>query len=325
MIAMIRSVTRLAFAAIAITMGLSATPSRAQNFIVQYLSAGGSTTNACTATQPCSSFSNAFNGIFSESDFGRIVCLTPINATSSNDSSIGPSAADTIFEIDCPAGIYLQPFSWASNTANSTATFRNVTFTSSDSGSVFGFSNINFRSSGTLIFENCIFENSTSISLDIEPNGPLNIVIRNSRIANNASGILFKPAAGGSINATLDHVTIANNGGGGLHTDSSNGPIAVDITDSTISENAGNGFNVSSASSGQNNMVSITRSTIAKNGGAGIQSGGGNAAVLLDATLLDSNASGATTVVNNGRILSYGTNRIIGTAGSGFTGTASLK
>src|ERR1700729_1835867 len=107
--------------------------------------------------------------------------------------------------------------------------------------------------------------------------------------------MLLKPAAGGSITATLDHVTITNNNGGGIKADSSNGPVTVDIFDSNISENIANGLNISSGTGTQNDMVSITRSTIAKNGLVGIQAGGSNGAVMLDATLLDSNASGATT------------------------------
>jgi hypothetical protein len=38
--------------------------------------------------------------------------------------------------------------------------------------------------------------------------------------------------------------------------------------------------------------------------------------------LLDSNTAGATSVVSGGRLLTYGNNHIVGSAGSGFTGTA---
>jgi hypothetical protein len=45
---------------------------------------------------------------------------------------------------------------------------------------------------------------------------------------------------------------------------------------------------------------------------------------MIDTTLLDSHAS-ATSVISGGRILTYGNNQIVGTSGSGFTGSASLQ
>jgi hypothetical protein len=56
---------------------------------------------------------------------------------------------------------------------------------------------------GTLIIENCIFENIPGNALDIEPNGAFNLVMKHSRISSNtAAGVLIKPAAGGSVTVT---------------------------------------------------------------------------------------------------------------------------
>ena len=198
---------------------------------------------------------------------------------------------------------------------------RNLTMT----GQPGGYPAIKVVGSGALIIENCVFENFSGVALDVEPTGILNLIVTNSRISNSAAGILIKPGSGGSVNATLDHVTVTQNSGGGIHTDSSNGAITVDIADSTISYNASNGFNVTSGTGGQNNMVSIANTTIAKNGLVGIQTGGSNAAVLLDATLLDNNTSGATVTLTGARILTYGNNRIVGSAGSGFTSSTPLQ
>jgi hypothetical protein len=179
---------------------------------------------------------------------------------------------------------------------------------------------INFAGNGTLILEDCVFADSPSAALDIEPNGPLNLVIRNSRTSNAGSGILLKPAAGGSIKATLDHVVITTNSGGGIKADSTNGLITLDISDSVISDNGGNGIN---AVGGANqDIVSIERGVIAKNGAAGVQANGVTAGVLVAATLLDQNASGATSVVSGGNMFTYGDNHVVGSIGSGFTATA---
>jgi hypothetical protein len=55
-----------------------------------------------------------------------------------------------------------------------------------------------------------------------------------------------------------------------------------------------------------------------------------NAAALIDTTLLDGNTAGATSVVGGGRLLTYGNNRIVGSAGShgymaGATGLLELS
>jgi hypothetical protein len=148
-------------------------------------------------------------------------------------------------------------------------------------------------------------------------------VIRNSQISNNASGILLRPRAGGSIKATLDHVVVTENTGGGIKSDSTNGVVNLDITDSEISNNGGNGINL--VGSANQNMLNLSRTVIAKNAVAGLQTNGATAAALVEMTLFDTNAAGATTVVNGGHILTYGNNRIVGSPGSGFTSTAGLQ
>jgi hypothetical protein len=72
-------------------------------------------------------------------------------------------------------------------------------------------------------------------------------------------------------------------------------------------------------------MLSIHNSVIAKNGQAGVSAAGTNGAALVDMTLLDSNTTGATSVVSGGHILTYGNNRIVGMPGSGFTSTTPLQ
>jgi hypothetical protein len=72
-------------------------------------------------------------------------------------------------------------------------------------------------------------------------------------------------------------------------------------------------------------MLNIKNSVIAHNGSAGVQANGATAAALINNTLLDSNGTGATTTINGGGVLTYGNNSIVGSAGSGFTGTAPLQ
>jgi hypothetical protein len=184
---------------------------------------------------------------------------------------------------------------------------------------------IKVEGSGTLIVENCVFKNFNIEAFDIEPDGPLNLVIKNSLISSSTSGILIKPAAGGSVTATFDHVTITNNTGGGIKLDTTNsGPITVDTTDSEISSNGGNGVNAVGGAGGPA-VFNISRGVIVNNGVAGIQVNGAPATARTDTTLLESNFAGATNVVAGGHLLTYGNNRIVGPAGSGFTGGAPFQ
>jgi hypothetical protein len=226
--------------------------------------------------------------------------------------------------IDC-AGVYdatiASQAAFRLHGTNQVVKIRNLTF----SGAAGGYPAIQATGSGTLILENCVFENFTASgagpALDIEPTDAFNLVITNSRISNSAAGVVIKPAAGGSVTATFNGVTIADNTGGGMKTDTTNGPVRVDISNSTISNNSGNGLNAVSGAGGAN-MLNLKNDVIAGNGTAGVQANGTNAAALIDMTLLDSNANGALTTINGGRLLTYGNNHIVGSAGSGFTGTA---
>jgi hypothetical protein len=314
MISTIQDLMKPVFIAVAITACLPIATSHAQTTFA-YVSATGSG-STCTATQPCQSFNAAINvALTNNSNNGQIICLGSVNLSiPSTITDIFPD--DQTLKIDCPAGAYLTGLFWGGS--NETAKLRNVTFTNLGLSSA-----IRFTGSGTLILENCVFEESTKTVLDIEPNGPLNLVIRNSRISNNASGMLLKPAVGGSINATFDHVVITSNNGGAIKTDSTNGAVNLDITDSEISNNAANGINL--VGSANQNMLNLSRTVIAKNTLTGLQTNGASAAALVETTLFDTNASGATAVVNGGRILTYGNNRTVGSPGSGFTGTAPLN
>jgi hypothetical protein len=282
---------------------------------VTFLATNGSGAS-CSFSQPCAVLLDALGATDSG---GQISCF---DSTTTNNLGTATSINVTI---DCSglmtaAGASPNPILLL-NGSNQIVKIRNLTITGRAG---LGTAIIKVTGSGTLILENCVFENLPGTALDIEPNGPLNLVIKNSRISNNGSGVLLKPASGGGVTAAFDGVTIADNTGGGLKTDSTNGVVSVDISNSTISKNTGNGLNAVSGG-GATNVLSLKNDVIAQNGAAGIQANGAFAAVLVNNTLLDNNTIGATSAVGGGRILTYGNNSIIGPVGSNFTGTASLQ
>jgi hypothetical protein len=315
---MTRIIARVFAVTIVLTAFLTVAPLFAFAADVVWISSIGSDSDPCTAALPCATAEVAVSHV--NQGGGQINCInSPGFIDAEPMSEFGVSLT-----LDC-AGL------WRTNTPNSAAiqlsanqtwTVRNLTI----SGTAGGYPAIRVTGSGTLIIENCVFENFNASgagpALDIEPNGPLNLVIKNSRISNNvAAGVLIKPAPGGSVTATFDGVTITKNAGG-LKTDTTNGAVRVDISNSTISNNANNGL-IAIGGAGGTNMVSVGSGVIASNSLAGIEASGGTAAVLVNNTLLDSNVGGAISAVSGGRILTYQNNRTIGLPGTGFTGTAS--
>jgi hypothetical protein len=301
---MIRIMAKVFAVTVALIVCLSVQPSSAAGVAFVSAAGGGS---ACTQTAPCSSMNTAIDSLGGAG--GRIVCATPVLA----DVGIGFNES---YVFDCPSTIWPNQFTLAGS--NVELKFQHMSFSETLSGTPM----VRVTGSGTLIFDDCDFERTDGIALDVEPAGQFNLVIKNSRISNNTgAGVLIKPASGGSVTATFDGVTITNNAGG-LRTDTTNGAVRVDITNSTISNNANNGLIAIGGAGGQN-MVSVGNGVIASNTQAGIEASGATAAVLVNNTLLDSNAGGAISAVSGGRILTYQNNRTVGLPGTGFTGTAS--
>jgi hypothetical protein len=293
-----------------------AAPAMATPPTVVYVSSTGNDTNAntgCTAAAPCATFATAINTV---GPGGQISCLNAPGVTGTSDVLSG----NANFTIDCFGSLTAGSGSAAFTFEVATAVkIRHLTF----SGAGGATSAILIQGSGSLFIEDCVFENfAGGPSLVIEPTGPFNLVIRNTRISNGAAGILIKPSSGGNVNANLDHVTIVENAGGGVHTDSSNGAVTVDVHDSIVSYNVDNGFAASNGGGGQNNLISIADTTIGENGLAGISvSGGDNVQVLVSANLFGQNINGATSISGSAFVGTFGNNRYGGVAGSGFNGT----
>jgi hypothetical protein len=310
---MIRIIAKLFAVTIVFTVFLHIAPVSAAPFEA-FVSSTGSDANPCNASMPCATIGGALNPVNSG---GQVICLSPPGM---GEGLIAFSKSATI---DCPGALTQSAgfIGFVMQGNNQVLTIRNLTINGTGTSANAA---IKVTGNGTLIIENCVFENFSGATLDIEPNGPLNLVITNSRISNSGAGIVIKPSAGGSLTGTFDGVTITGNSGGGMKTDTTNGPVTVDISNSTITNNAGNGLNAVYGAGGHA-MFNIHNSVIANNGGAGIQANGLFAAALVDTTLLDSNATGATSAINSGRVISYGTNRVFGIAGSGFTGSVPLQ
>jgi len=181
--------------------------------------------------------------------------------------------------------------------------------------------------------ENCLILNNSLAGIDVSPNidgtsqtlaTSFNVKIKDSTLTGNGAGIRIAPTTATPINVVVDRTEIDNNAGGGMKADgTSGGPITVSISGSSISMNPGNGVNAVGPSN--NVIINLNNDVIASNGTAGVQANGANAAVLVSNTSILDNTAGATSAVGGGRILTYGNNRVVGSAGTGFTGPAALQ
>jgi hypothetical protein len=284
---------------------LPALPAQAANFKSFVSSTNGVDGNTCILTAPCRSFSRAlmqtlsggFVTCLDGDDYGAIITIT--TSVTIDCSVTKPSYGN--FIINAP-GI--------SVTIKGGAMFANGASPCIQINQAFGVVVDDVQCVGDQT--GILVSTSTATA----------VTVSHSLFKQNGSGVVLKPVLGGSINATFDHVTITESTGGGIRSDSTSGPVTADVTDSVISNNGGNGINAIVGAFGgtaaTQNMVSIEHSVIAKNGAAGVQANGANAAVLLANTLLDQNAAGATSIANGASMATYGSNRIVGSPGSGF-------
>ena len=194
-----------------------------------------------------------------------------------------------------------------------------------------GTSGVVFSSGARLIIENCVVLGFTTSGITLSPGAgsatTTKVVVQNTTILNNATGLLIQPTGGIAANVRLRRLRIDNNTGEGLRVDGTAGAGAINaaLADSTASFNGSNG--IDAVSGPGNATVDIMRVVAAFNGSAGIQSnqtGGGTASVTVGSSMLRANAIGIQATGGAG-LLSYGNNHVTGNASNGsFTGIAGL-
>ena len=194
-----------------------------------------------------------------------------------------------------------------------------------------GTSGVVFTSGARLHIENCVLQGFTTSGITFSPGAgsatTAQLVVRDTTILNNATGLLIQPTGGIAANVALRWLHIDNNTGEGLRVDGTGGSGAINaaIADSTASFNASNG--IDAVSGPGNATVNVMRVVAASNGSAGIQSNqssGGTASVTVGSSMLYANAIGIQ-ATGGASLLSYDNNQVTGNASNGsFTGTASL-
>ena len=284
----------------------------------------GNDSNPCTRSSPCLTFAAALAqttaggeiAVLDPGDFGPVTITKAVTIYADAISVAGTMPAPGTSGIVVSAG------------AGDMVYLRGLTF---DGVNASGTSGVVFSSGARLQIENCLVQDFTTSGITLSPGAgsattPL-LVVRNTTILNNATGILIRPTGGIAVNAVLRWLHIDSNTGDGLRVDGTGGSGAINaiITDSTASFNAGNG--IDAVSGPGNATVMVQRVTAALNGSAGIQSNqssGGTANVIVNGSTLYANAIGIQ-ATGGASLLTDANNQVTGNAANGsFTGTAGL-
>jgi|ERR1700722_5816505 hypothetical protein len=319
----IASLPVLLFAGLATALALIL-PTTAQATTETWVSATGNDNNketGCQAAAPCATVGVA---LAQTNPGGTVFCAGPMVV-------FGPLTISQDVTIDCSQGSAAIPATCTGpadgidvNTAGVKVTLRGLTIYGVEPGAcTSGFIGVHITAAASVRIENCKIFGFSTAGVEVAPgSGNVVVKIQDSTITQNTPGILVAPTGSASVSISIDRSQIENNNGGGVKTNATSGAINASISDSSLSFNADNGLIALGGAGGQN-MVNLSHDVIASNGQAGIETSGTNAAALVDTTLLESNTGGALSAVSSGRILTYQNNRIVGSPGTGFTGTAS--
>jgi len=175
-----------------------------------------------------------------------------------------------------------------------------------------GTNGIRFTAGFHLTVDNVTITGFTSRGIDVDKGASANVYVRDTRIANVATGIRLFTGLGG-VNAQIDNVRIDNASASGLEVAS--GSTIASISNSVITNATGSGLLMSGGG-----FINASRTTIAKSG-IGVNSNAPSGSIRVSAMNLQDNGTGFA-VVSGATISSAGNNKVIGTVGPSPNGVA---
>jgi hypothetical protein len=185
---------------------------------------------------------------------------------------------------------------------------------------------VHILSAGRVSIQDCVIQ-QFGTGVNVATSADIRLKIQNSTIINNTNGVSVVPNSN-IANVAIEHSHIDSNSGIGVQASGAfGGTTYVAVADSSVSLNGTNGV-VAKAGSSALAAVSLMRDNFVGNLQSGVVADGtaGNLAfVRVGDSLFAHNLNGAVQAVAGGVLQSFGTNEIIGTVGSGFTGTAARQ
>ena len=297
---------------LALAAALSASSAMAQN-VRSFVSPTGSDSNPCTLASPCRNFQAAFNmtnaggeiAVLGTAGYGTLTITHAI-------SIVNPGAFEAGIAVPS-AGIGIAINAGASDAIS----LRGLTI----EGGGIGFDGIQFNSGGSLTIEDSVIRNLTGAGIAFLPNSSSNLLVSNTRVANNDKGIQAYPSGGSYVNITITHVEAVNNITYGVVLNATNftGFLSGTASDS-VATNNGVGFiaigpsSISSLSNlavlslfhvnASNNLQNLTSSSCT---GTAIQAQGQGGGVLVAQSMAENNCY-QFQALTNGTISTYGDN-----------------
>jgi hypothetical protein len=250
----------------------------------------GDDANPCSRTAPCKTFAGA---ISKTAAGGEINCLDP--------GGFGGVTITKALMISCEmgtAGVLVAGTNGivVNAGANDVVYLRGLDFL----GLGTGLNGIRFLGGKGLFVYDSVIRRFATNAISFEPtnNADAELVVQNTIVADNAGGILIKPAAGINAEATLINVTMTRNTFGLRVEDRGK----ATVFNSTATSNGNNGF--LAVSSGAGAEINLMHSTTANNGTNGIQSNGNGAIVRIAYTSIIDNTTGIS-LVGGGTVTSF--------------------
>jgi hypothetical protein len=317
------SVTMSAAESVSAAFTTGGDPSNSRTWVS---AASGSNSNPCTRSLPCLTFAAALAqtsaggeiDVLDPGDFGPVTITKAVSIYNDGVGVAGLMTSPSTSGIVISAG------------TNDTVSLRGLIFDGVNAASSSG---VVFNSGARLNIGNCVFQGFTTSGITFAP-GPggattTRLVVQDTTILNNGTGLLIQPTGGIAANVTLRWLRIDNNAGEGLRVDGTgdSGAINAAIADSSARFNASNG--IDAVGGAGNATVDVMRVVAAANGSAGIvsnQTGGGTVSVTVGGSVIYGN-NVALEAIGGGSLLTYANNQVTGNLanGSGFSGGAPLQ
>lgn len=266
-----------------------------------WVSGVGDDANPCSRTAPCKTFAGAISKTATN---GIINCLDP--------GGFGAVTITKSITLDC-AGIQggvLASLSDAINISVAAAdrvTLRGLSIEGVGSGLV----GVDIYGGGTVTIEQSRiygFRSGSAIGVRFTPSAAAQLIIQDSVIADNTTGVLLRPAVAGRSKVSLRRVSMTGNVDGLVAEGMQSGAdLRTQLSECSASNNSGSGL-VSRGYAGASSLMA-DGTQITNNGGFGVVSEGANSQVILGRSVIADNSVGVATF-NSGALLSYKDNSI---------------
>jgi hypothetical protein len=282
-----------------------------------WVSGTGNDGNPCSRTQPCATFTRALAvtiaggeiNVLDPGDYGSVVIDKSVSIINDGAGEAGIVATTGFDVITINAG---------------TTDVVNVRGLVLDNVNSTG-NGITINNAGRVSIQNCVIQGfiaGVSVVLFPSPSHTVNVKILDMTIINNGEGVNIRPV-GNIANVAIERSRIENNNLAGVVADGNGGgTVGLGISDSSISHNGSHGVIAKSGPSGPA-VITLMRDSLVGNAQAGARSdnsSGGFAFVGVGQSMFAHNFGGAVQFTPGAQLTSFGTNEIVGSVGTGFSG-----